>query len=202
MAENKICLKYPVIVEGKYDKIKLSNIISSPIIALGGFSVFNDKDKIALLRRLSLEKNIIILTDSDNAGMFIRNRLKGLINPDKLINVYIPRIQGKEKRKEKPSKEGILGVEGISGELLRGLLLRFISDSERSGSDSAELTAAEFYADGFSGGTDSALLRKLLAKELSLPENMTSKALLEAINLLVTRSEYDKAKQTVIAKGR
>ena len=194
MAENKLTLKYPVIVEGKYDKIKLSNIISSPVIALGGFSVFNDKEKMALLRRLSREKSIIVLTDSDGAGMFIRNRLKGFINPDKLINVYVPRVEGKEKRKEKPSKEGILGVEGISGGQLRELLCRFAADEEE-GNKAAFLTATEFYADGFSGGSGTVEKRKRLAAKLSLPENMTSKALIEAINLLVPRDEYERAKQ-------
>jgi len=197
MEENKLCLKYPVLVEGKYDKIRLSNIISSPIITLGGFSIFNDKEKLALIRRMSSQKGIIVLTDSDNAGMFIRNRLKGLVNPEKLINIYVPRIQGKEKRKGKPSKEGYLGVEGIDDEMLRSLLVRFIIDVNEDMEIGAEVTNAEFFSDGFSGGNESEKMRKLLAKELSLPENMTSKALLEAINLLVTRSEYEKAKQSI-----
>jgi ribonuclease M5 len=197
MQNKKLSLKHPVIVEGKYDKIKLSNIVSTPIIALNGFSVFNSREKLALLRRLSAEKGLIVLTDSDNAGMFIRSRLKGLINADKLINIYVPIVKGKEKRKYKPSKEGILGVEGIDSELLYSLLERFAEDTGGTGKNTCSLTSAEFYADGFSGADESAKRRKKLAQELNLPESMTSKALLEAINLLVKRSEYELAKDRV-----
>lgn len=197
MEENKLILKYPVLVEGKYDKIRLSNIISSLVITLGGFAVFNDKEKLALLRRMSTQKGMIVLTDSDQAGMFIRNKLKGMINPAQLIHVYVPRIQGKEKRKEKSSKEGILGVEGIDDTVIRSILEKFSSSETDNMETSAEVTNAEFFADGFSGGNDSTERRKLLSKELSLPENMTSKSLLEAINLLVSRSEYERAKQLI-----
>lgn len=200
MEENKLVLKYPVLVEGKYDKIKLSNIISSPIISLGGFSVFNNKEKLALIRRLSVQKGIIVLTDSDKAGMFIRGKLKGFVNKEKLKNVYVPRIHGKERRKNKPSKEGILGVEGIDSVLLRSLLERFSADTDEAKFKGAHITSAEFYADGFSGGSNSENKRKLLARELALPTNMTSKALLEAINMLVTRAEYEQAKHTVNIK--
>lgn len=193
MEKNKLCLKFPVLVEGKYDKIRLSNIISSSVITLGGFSVFKDKEKIALIRRLIAQKGIIILTDSDNAGMLIRNKLKGMFNSGKIINVYVPRIKGKEKRKDKPSKEGIIGVEGISDELIRSLLVGFSVESDTKNESGADVTNAEFFADGFSGRSDSENMRKLLAKELALPENMTSKALLEAINMLINRSEYDRA---------
>lgn len=196
MAESKLILKYPVIVEGKYDKIKLANIVASPVIVLNGFSVFNDKEKIALLKRLSLQEKVIILTDSDKAGMFIRSKLKGYINPDSIINVYIPRVRGKEKRKTAPSKEGLIGVEGTDDKLLRSLLARFTAESD-SVSAGASVSNAQFYADGFSGGNDSEKNRKLLAKELNLPENMTSKALLEAINMLVTSEEYERAKNKI-----
>lgn len=196
MAENKLTLKYPVIVEGKYDKIKLSNIIASPVIVLNGFSVFNDKEKIALLKRLSNKEKVIVLTDSDKAGMFIRNKLKGFIGPENIVHVYIPRVKGKEKRKIGPSKEGLLGVEGTDDQLLRSLLMRF-SAEDNTVYAGACVTNAQFYADGFSGGTDSEKNRKLLAKELSLPENMTSKALLEAINMLVTSEEYERAKNKI-----
>ncbi|HAN21365.1 MAG: hypothetical protein A2Y15_07010 [Clostridiales bacterium GWF2_36_10] len=199
MEENKIYLKYPVLVEGKYDKIRLSNIISSTIISLGGFSVFNDKEKMELIRRFSAQKSIIILTDSDKAGLFIRNKIKGMISPDKIINVYTPQIQGKEKRKDKPSKEGYLGVEGVDDELLRSLLIRFTDDSNNVKENGAEVSSAEFYTDGFSGSINSDNMRKLLAKELSLPENMTSKALLEAINMLIPRNEYERAKESIKA---
>jgi len=196
MAENKLTLKYPVIVEGKYDKIKLSNIVSSPVIVLNGFSVFNDKEKIALLKRLSRHEKVIVLTDSDKAGMFIRNRLKGYIGSENIINLFIPRIKGKEKRKTAPSKEGLLGVEGTDDQLLRSLLMRF-SAEENGVFAAAAVSNAQFYADGFSGRPDSKKKRRLLARELSLPENMTAKALLEAINLLITGEEYERAKNKI-----
>lgn len=192
---NKLNLKYPVIVEGKYDKIRLSNIISSTIITLGGFSVFNDKEKLALLRKLCENEKIIILTDSDKAGMFIRGKLKSMIPPERIINVYAPCIQGKEKRKEKASKEGLLGVEGIDDEHLKKLLEPFANDAEAP--IGAQVTNAEFYADGFSGRDDSENRRKRLALLLSLPGNMTGKALLEVINLLVPRAEYDRAVELI-----
>jgi len=210
MAGNKLILKYPVLVEGRYDKIKLSNLISSPVIVLGGFSVFNNSDKVKLVKKLAENDKLIVLTDSDNAGMFIRNRLKGYINRDKLINIYIPRIRGKEKRKTTKSKENLLGVEGIDGKLLRSLLEPYAkqgdgscacTNSEQGDGSCAQITSTQFYLDGFSGGENSAYRRKLLTKELSLPENLTSKGLLEAINLLISKSEYEKAKQTVSKKA-
>jgi ribonuclease M5 len=166
------------------------------VIVLNGFSVFSDKEKIALLKRLSEHEKVIILTDSDKAGMFIRNKLKGYINPDSIINLYIPRVAGKEKRKTCSSKEGILGVEGTNDGTLRALLGRFSADTDGI-SAGTFISNAQFYADGFSGGPESEKNRKLLAKELNLPENMTSKALLEAINMLVTSEEYERAKKKI-----
>ena len=163
MAENRLCLKYPVLVEGKYDKIRLSNIISSPVIALGGFSVFNDSEKLALIRQMSLKKCIIILTDSDSAGMIIRNKLKGMVEKDKLINVYVPRIKGREKRKNRDSKEGILGVEGIEDSIIRSLLQRFCTDCPDTAQMGAQITKAEFFSDGFSGRNDASGNRRMLA---------------------------------------
>ena len=187
--QEKLDLKYPIVVEGRYDKAKVSMVISSPIIALDGFSVFNNSEKKELLKRLALEKGLIILTDSDRAGNFIRGKLKGFLS-GKVYNVYAPEIVGKERRKKKASSDGLLGVEGMELSVLRELLLPF------SGGDlpkSAFISNADFYEQGFSGGKNSSGRRKKLARLLSLPESLSSKALLEAINLLITEEEYANA---------
>lgn len=187
--EEKLNLKYPVVVEGRYDKAKVSNIVSSTVIALDGFSVFKNSEKQQLLKRLSREQGIIMLTDSDRAGSFLRAKLKGIIKGN-IYNVYAPSVLGKEKRKTKPSADGLLGVEGIDSAILRELLKPFEGDSMPA---SAGITKARFYADGFSGGSNSSERRKRLCGLLSLPESLSSKALLEAINLLVSESDYQNA---------
>lgn len=184
--EEKLNLKYPVIVEGKYDKSKLSLVVSSPIITLDGFSVFKNDEKKGLLKRLSNEKGIILLADSDRAGNFIRSKLKGILK-GKIYNVYAPVISGKERRKEKESADGILGVEGINSSVLRELLLPFVDENIKNQS---EITKARFYEDGFSGMSNSSEKRKRLAGILNFPKTLTAKALLDAINLLCTEEEY------------
>ncbi len=188
MAE-KLKIKYPIVVEGKYDKAKVSLVVSTPIIALDGFSFFNNKEKQQLLKRLSRENGVILLTDSDRAGNFIRGKLKGILN-GKVYNVYAPTVFGKERRKKAPSADGILGVEGIDSQVLYNLLLPFANDEIMS---VANISKAKFYADGFSGGDNSAYRRQRLAELLSLPISLTSKALLEAINLLISEEEYESA---------
>lgn len=187
--EEKLKLKYPIIVEGRYDKSKLSLVVQTSIIALDGFSFFNNRDKQQLLKRLSREKGIILLTDSDRAGNFIRAKLKGILNGT-VYNVYAPAIVGKERRKSAPSADGLLGVEGIDTKTLRELLMPYTAEASPKGADISKL---RFYEDGFSGADDSLARRKLLAKYLNLPETLSSKALLEAINLLVTLEEYENA---------
>jgi ribonuclease M5 len=185
--EGKLKLKYPVVVEGKYDKSKLSIFVETPIITLDGFSVFNNSEKQQLLKRLARGDGIILLTDSDRAGNFIRAKLKGILK-GKIYNVYAPVILGKERRKKAPSADGLLGVEGIASKELRKILSPFVVDSDET--KSANIDKARFYEDGFSGNENSVEKRKKLAKLLSLPETLTSKALLEAINLLVSESDY------------
>ncbi len=184
--DEKLNLKFPLIVEGKYDKVKVSQIVASPIIALDGFSVFNNQEKQKLLKRLSSEGGVILLTDSDRAGNFIRSKLKGMLN-GKIYNVYAPAILGKERRKKEPSKDGLLGVEGISVTVLKDLLIPFVGDDFKKGGN---ITKSRFFEDGFSGNENSAVLRMKLAKMLSLPETLTANALLEAINLLISEEEY------------
>ncbi len=174
----KLNLKYPVIVEGKYDKIKLSNVISSPIITVGGFSILNDKKKRKYLSSLAEKTKLIILTDSDKAGGFIRSRLKGIVKTQQLINIYIPQIKGKEKRKNTPSAENLLGVEGMNAELLFSLL----SPYEEEEKNFEKITSSDFYNAGLSGKSGSTEKRSLLAKRLMLPDNLSPKALIDAIN--------------------
>lgn len=184
--EEKLNLRFPVIVEGKYDKAKLSLVVSSPIITLDGFSVFKNEEKKGLLKRLSNEKGIILLADSDRAGNFIRSKLKGILKGN-IYNVYTPAIKGKERRKEKESADGILGVEGVDSSVLRDLLLPFVGDEIKNQS---QITKMRFYEDGFSGSSNSSEKRQRLAEMLNLPKTLTAKALLDAINLLCTEAEY------------
>lgn len=187
--EEKLRLKYPIIVEGRYDKAKVSQIVETPIICLDGFSVFNNKEKQRLLKRLARESGIILLTDSDRAGNFIRAKLKGILQGN-IYNVYAPSIIGKERRKKTASADGILGVEGIAANELYNLLVPFSDGNAPVG---ALVSKNRFFVDGFSGGEGSSFRRQKLARVLSLPETLTSKALLEAINLLVSFEEYEEA---------
>lgn len=186
----KLRLKCPIVVEGKYDKIKLSSIIESQIIVLDGFGVFKNKEKNNMLRRIAETSGLIVLTDSDGGGLVIRNHLRSIIPPDKLINLYIPEIAGKEKRKEAPSKEGLLGVEGIDVELLAELLAPF--DAGAGKDNIRRVTRADMYEDGLMGGVGSSDKRKALCRECNLPQNISSSALVEALELLYSYDEYKK----------
>lgn len=186
-----ITLDRPVIVEGKYDKIKLKSIIDSAVIETGGFNIFKDKQKLNMIKRLAEKTGIIIMTDSDAAGFKIRSYLKSAIPADKIINVYIPDIFGKEKRKSAPSAEGKLGVEGLKTQIIINALQRAGAIREKS-DENAGVTMTDFYEDGLSGCKDSAVLRDKLKAELHLPQRLSSKLLLEVINTLISYDEYKK----------
>lgn len=192
MPDGKIHINQPIIVEGKYDKIKLESLVDGLIITTDGFRIYKDKEKLSLIRAFAMNGGVIVLTDSDGAGFQIRNHLKSCIGNGKITNIYIPDIFGKEKRKEKPSKEGKLGVEGIDAEILRKAFLEagVLSDSEPK---EPWLTKAELLDDGLTGGENSALLRKKLAAELSLPEHISVNALIEVLNRLYDRERYENA---------
>lgn len=185
----KLKIACPVIVEGKYDKIKLSSIIEAQIITTDGFGVFRHTEKAALLRRLAEAGPLIVLTDSDGAGKVIRARISQLIPPERLIQLYTPRLPGKERRKSTPSAEGVLGVEGMEAELLRQLFLPYAGDvlPERAKNP---LSKTDFYIDGLSGGEGSAARRDKLAQSFGLPPGMTANALLAALSLLCSYDEY------------
>ncbi len=180
-----------VIVEGKYDKIKLSGVLDTVIIETDGFAVFKDKEKQRLIRFLAEKRGIIILTDSDSAGFKIRSFIKNITKSENVKNVYIPDVYGKEKRKTEPSKEGKLGVEGMKNEIiLEALRKAGVLCSENSKKEGREITHTDFFEDGISGGENSSEIRRSLARELGLPEKISSSALLKIINSYMTYDEY------------
>lgn len=180
----KLKIKEAVVVEGKYDKIKLSALIDGLIIETHGFAIFRDKEQLELLRRLADKRGLIILTDSDSAGFLIRNFLKGAIDPEKIKNAYIPDIFGKEKRKAAPGKEGKLGVEGIPLNILRECLKKAGIESDYKAPQGRQITKTDLYLLGLSGGSESAQRRRLVQKALDLPEHLSANALVEVLNTL------------------
>ncbi len=185
-------LEQAVIVEGKYDKIKLSSVVDAVIITTNGFSVIKDKEKLEIIRFFAKNKGIIILTDSDSAGFKIRNFLKGAISDGKITNVYIPDIFGKEKRKSVPSKEGKIGVEGIDTQMLLEAFRKAGVISTEAGSEREPVTKLDLFESGLSGGSNSAEKRSELLKYLGMPELMTTNAMLEIINTMMSRDEFIK----------
>lgn len=180
-----------IVVEGRYDKNALKQVVDATVVETGGFCVFNDKERISLLRRLADERGLIVLTDSDGAGFVIRNFLKGAIAKDRIKHAYIPDVYGKERRKAAPGKEGKLGVEGMKPEVLLSALERAGATFEDgiAGEKKTPLTKTDFYELGLTGGAGSAERRAALLKKLSLPERMTTNAMLEAVNILCSREE-------------
>ena len=189
-----IKIQEAVIVEGKYDKIKLSNFIDGLIITTDGFGIFKNKEKQALIRHLADTRGILIMTDSDGAGFVIRNFLKGVVPQSKIKHAYIPDIQGKEKRKDKPSKEGTLGVEGIPEDILCNAISHSGAHcqlTEGRVKTPQEITKADMFEYGLTGGENSAQRRDMLKKELKLPKNLTSNSLLAILNCIMTKEELE-----------
>ena len=188
-----IKIKEAIIVEGKYDKIKLSNFIDGLIITTDGFGVFKNKEKQALIRHLAQTRGLLILTDSDGAGFVIRNFLKGTVPPDKIKNAYIPDIFGKEKRKDKPSKEGKLGVEGISEKILSDAIAKSGVECELSDGyikSEKQITKSDLFEYGLTGTTNASENRDRLKQALNLPHNMTSNSILDVLNCIMTKDEF------------
>lgn len=186
-----IKIKEAVIVEGKYDKIKLSSIIDGLIIETGGFRIFKDKEQMELIRRLADTRGILILTDSDSAGFLIRHYLSGSIPAEKIKHAYIPDILGKEKRKEQASKEGKLGVEGVPVQSILEALQRAGVTCD-SGEEPAgrQITKTDLYLAGLSGGPDSAQKRRVLLKELNLPEHLAANSLVGVLNSMISYEDF------------
>lgn len=185
-----ISLKSPVIVEGKYDKITLENVIDATIIATDGFRIFKDYEKCEMIRRLAQKNGIIVMTDSDSAGALIRSYIKKIVGDCEIINVYVPTLSGKEKRKTTPSKEGILGVEGMTVETIRKSLERSGVFAEKTDKKRRKITKNDMYLLGFSGTSNSSEKRKNLLKELDLPLTLSSGAMLDVLNNLYTYEEF------------
>lgn len=183
-----------IVVEGKYDAIRLANIVDAAILRTEGFGVFRDKEKQELLRTLAEKRGLLVLTDGDSAGMLIRNYIRNIVPAEQITDVYVPDLYGKEKRKDKPSKEGKLGVEGIPDDILIEALQKAgvteEGDVRTVPSDERIITRMDFYRDGLAGGPNSKAKRLALQNALGLPERMTGKQLLRIINMMVSYDEY------------
>ncbi|HIV02632.1 MAG TPA: DUF4093 domain-containing protein [Candidatus Aphodoplasma excrementigallinarum] len=196
-------IKEAIIVEGNYDKVKLSSIVDALILTTGGFGIFKNKEKLKLIRTLADKNGIILLTDPDRAGFAIRNYIKQGIARDKIRHAFIPDIAGKERRKAAPSKEGLLGVEGMDKQVIIDALLKVgatvIGGEEETGQarSGRTLTKADLYADGFAGGADSAEKRRALLRRLGLPQRMSANMLLEVINTALGYEAYRAATEAV-----
>ena len=186
---DKLKISLPVIVEGKYDRLRLLAVMEAQIITTDGFGLFKKNEKAALIRALAAKSKIIVLTDSDGAGKVIRSRISGLVPPDRLIQLYTPRIYGKERRKAQPGAEGVLGVEGMENQLIYDLFAPYAGETPP---DMAEnpLSKTDFYIDGLSGGEESAARRDELAARFSLPPGMTANALLAALRIVCSYEQY------------
>lgn len=188
-----IKVKQAIIVEGKYDKAKLSSLIDATILTTGGFDIFRDKQKLALIRTLAEKNGVIILTDSDAAGFRIRNYIAGAVDADKITHVYIPDLFGKERRKVHPSAEGKLGVEGVPADILMKAFRRagvMVEQDQPVQTGGEPVTKADLVAWGLSGGDNSFAMRQRLLKQLHLPARMNTNALLKVVNSLYTRSQF------------
>lgn len=189
-----IHIKEAIIVEGRYDVNKIKQLVDTVVIETGGFAIFNNKEKLALIRRIAAERGILVLTDSDGAGFVIRNYLRGAIPKEQIRHAYIPQIAGKEKRKAKGSKEGTLGVEGVPNEVILQALQQAGVECLPEGSGKLRITKADFYEWGLTGVLGSNEKRKKLLKALDLPSHMTANALLEFINAV---ADYEQVRREI-----
>ena len=186
-------IKEAIVVEGRYDKNTLSQVVDTLILETAGFGIFKNPEQMALLRRAAQRRGLIVLTDSDGAGFVIRNRIRGAIPTAQVKHAYIPDVYGKERRKRRPGKEGKLGVEGMPPQVLEEVLRRagatFLGEDTEEEPEEPPLTKADLMAAGLTGGADSAGRRQTLLKELELPEHMSANALLAVLNGCYSREE-------------
>lgn len=189
--EKRLKIPYPVIVEGRYDKLRLESVIEAHIIPTDGFGIFKKEEQVSMLRALAQKTPLIVLTDSDGAGKLIRSHLTSVLPPESIFQLYVPRIPGKERRKREASAEGVLGVEGMERELLYKIFEPY--SDEYTGISNAvlnPLSKRDLYVDGLTGGVGSREKRDALCKRIGLPTGMTPNALLAALRLLFTYEEY------------
>lgn len=191
-AEHSIMIKIQeaIIVEGIYDKMKLEQFVDAAIFPTNGFALFKDKERLEMIRQLARKRGIIIMTDSDRAGFLIRNHIQSCIPIEQIKHAYIPEILGKEKRKRAPGKEGMLGVEGVSEEIILQALQRAGCRTVTDDDNQKIITRQDLYQDGLSGNKNSRILRTRLLKELNLPSRLSVNALLGMLNALFTYDEY------------
>lgn len=187
-----VTVKEVIVVEGRYDKNALSQVVNAVIIETSGFGIFNNSQKQKLLRTMAQARGLIVLTDSDGAGFVIRNFIKSCVDPALLKHAYIPDVKGKERRKTAPSKEGKLGVEGMRPQVLLDALIRAGAtvNDEPTAPHIERITKADMFAKGLSGGEGSREKRARLIQSLELPEHMTADALLDVLNAVMTREEF------------
>lgn len=191
-------IREAIVVEGRYDKNTLCQIVDAPILVTEGFGIFKDKEKMNLLRRVAENRGLIVFTDSDGAGFVIRNHIKSAVPAQFLKHAYIPDVYGKEKRKAVPGKEGKLGVEGMRPEVIIESLRRCgATMDDEPAPNHGEITKQDMMALGLSGGKNSAFLREELCRKLALPEKISSNALLQALNLLCTFEEFKSVLKTL-----
>lgn len=190
MTDERLLIPYPVIVEGRYDRLRMESVIRAQILTTDGFGLFNHREKTTLFRALAKKSPLIVLTDSDGAGKLIRSKITSCVPADRLIHLYVPRIEGVEKRKKTASAEGILGVEGMERELLRKLFAPYANGEISRRLSENPLSKTDFYIDGLTGGSNSAEARDAFAQKLGLPTGMTPNALLAAVRMLCTYEEY------------
>ncbi len=187
-------IKEPIVVEGKFDREQLKKVTDAPIICTGGFTLYTDKSIIKAIRKFAETTGVIVLTDSDSAGFRIRNYIKQCVGLRGVVkHAYIPTIEGKEKRKKVPGKEGLLGVEGITEEELSKILASVTEIKNEDVSDEKKITKAMLFEDGLSGGTDSRELRKKLATRLKLPVRLSTNGLLDILNCAIGYEDYKRA---------
>ena len=194
-----ISVKEAIIVEGRYDKIKLSSIVDTPVIETNGFRVFKDKEKQNLIRQIANKRGILILTDSDSAGFVIRNFLKGSVPVDKVKHGYSPQLSGKEKRKAEMSKEGFLGVEGVSEKVIIEAIRKSGATilNEESKGRTGGITKTDFYELGLSGKENSAILRSKILKKMNMPSYLTANGMIAALNCLYSFEELKEIVNTI-----
>ena len=188
----KLNIPFPIVVEGKYDRLRLLCVCNAQIITTDGFGIFKKNEKLALIRKLGSASPIILLTDSDGAGKLIRSHLTSALPKERIIQLYIPKIKGKEKRKEAPSAEGTLGVEGMEQKLLYDMLAPFENGETVARAAENPLSKTDFYRDGLSGADNSTEKRDRLAAMLDLPSGMSANALLSAIKMIISYEEYER----------
>lgn len=198
-----IRIKEAIIVEGRYDRIRLAALFDTTIIETGGFRVFKDNEKKTVIRQLAQARGIVILTDSDGAGFVIRNFLKGIITDNiQIKQAYIPDIKGKEKRKAHPSKQGLLGVEGMTDEVIVNAVLT--SGVQVLGEEAkivgGEITKTDFFTYGLTGVENSGVFRKVVLRKLGFPQYMTTNAMLSAVNFIYSKEEFENILETVASE--